>query len=160
MEGCTYKLKWPSLPSAVYVTINDWDDGQPYEIFISTMSVKYTEWMTALTRMISSIMRQGIDISFVPRELQQVASSHDSAWIDGIYYPSLIAYIGKTIENHIGAVPRIVHGAPIGENLEDWQARVTLRHDVGDACPRCNRLTLIAQEGCWTCTNCDYSNCA
>ena len=151
MEGCTYKIKWPSLPSALYVTINDWDDGQPYEMFISSTSAKYAEWTTALTRMISSIMRQGIDIRFIPEELQQVASAHDGAWIDGTYYPSLVAYIGKIIERHIGSEP---------EDLSSWPGATIIRDDLNVVCPRCNNPTLIAQEGCWTCTNCDYSNCA
>jgi ribonucleoside-diphosphate reductase alpha chain len=161
MEGCTYKLKWPSLPSALYLTINDWDDGQPYEIFISSTSAKYTEWTTALTRMISSIMRQGIDISFIPEELQQVASAHDSAWIDGTYYSSLIAYIGKTIERHIGGKPPL----PKVEDMKDWSAELTLS-SVDDPppitrelCPKCGHLGLVAQEGCNTCEICDYSNC-
>ncbi|KKK82983.1 hypothetical protein LCGC14_2797980, partial [marine sediment metagenome] len=112
---------------------------------ISSTSAKYAEWTTALTRMISSIMRQGIDISFIPEELQQVASSHDSAWIDGVYYPSLIAYIGKTIENHIGAPPKVT--------LED---QLTIKA----LCPKCNQLGLIAKEGCNTCDICGYSDCS
>ncbi len=100
--GKTYKISWPSLPSALYLTINrNEDDGSyPYEVFINSRSSQNAEWMTALTLMISAIMRTTNDIEFIAEELQQVVSAHDSAWLDGKYYGSLVARIGKILHDH------------------------------------------------------------
>src|SRR5690554_2971589 len=57
LEGYTYKIRYPGLDQAFYVTINDYIDAngnrRPFEIFINSKSVRHQEWIVALTRMIS-----------------------------------------------------------------------------------------------------------
>ncbi len=100
MDGCTYKLKWPFLDSAIYLTITH-QHNRPYEIFISCKNSKYYEWTMALTRLISAIMRTHKDIGFIIDELQQVTSVHEACWIDRKHYGSLVAYIGATLHKHV-----------------------------------------------------------
>jgi len=104
LTGCTYKVNWPSLQSAIYLTVNQNASGKPFEVFINSRSGKNAEWMTSLTLMISAIMRMSEDVEFIAKELQQVVSAHDSAWIEGKYYGSLVARIGKILEEHFVSV--------------------------------------------------------
>ncbi|MFT3732216.1 MAG: adenosylcobalamin-dependent ribonucleoside-diphosphate reductase [Hyphomicrobium sp.] len=184
LEGVTYKIKWPASAHALYVTINDiMRDGRrrPFEIFINTKNLEHYAWTVALTRMISAVFRRGGDVSFVAEELKAVFDPEGGRWMSGRYVPSLLAAIGDVIEQHmlhigfltqedgesgetkpvrqpIAAIERIggaIHaggahaGAP-GQDLQAATARV---------CPKCGERALRHIEGCWTCTNCDYSRC-
>ena len=164
LTGETYKVKWPSLESALYVTINE-VGGKPFEMFIASRGGKHSEWMTALTLMISSIMRTNDDIDFVAQELQQVVSAHDSAWIGKKFYPSLVARIGHLLEEHLHPIsnqepqePTLIPPNAILEVHGD-DAKLMSMDVLFETCPRCGQLTFIRQEGCGTCLNCSYSNC-
>lgn len=161
LKGVTYKIKWPNRESALYLTINE-SEGKPYEFFIASRTSEHQEWISSLTRMISAIMRQGIDITFAAQELQQISSSHDSAWVNGKHYNSLPAYIGYILEHHLkddrpqGAVGK--DWEPVATNLEVKLDPVVMV-GKGLMCPKCQSPTLISREGCKTCTNCGFSNC-
>jgi len=155
LTGKTYKIKWPSMESSVYVTIND-RDGRPCEIFISSTSAKYGEWTTALTRMISAVMRLEIDINFIPQELKQVTSSHDGQWIKGKYYSSMVAYLGKIIEDHIAGLDN--HVSVEVEALQKTREAIA-ESDLAEICTRCAAPAFVHQEGCGICLACGYSTC-
>lgn len=141
LSGKTYKIKWPTIDAAFYITINSDENGRPFEVFISSRSAKYTEWTTALSRMITAIFRRGGNISFVAEELKQIVSSTDAGWVNGRYFGSLVAMIGDVIDRHLN-----------GSSGKKQQK--------GDICPKCNSPTLIKREGCTSCTTCDYSTCS
>jgi ribonucleoside-diphosphate reductase alpha chain len=145
LSGRTYKIKWPSMSSALYLTVNSTDDGTPFEIFLASKDAKYHDWATALTVMITAIFRKGGDVSFVARELQQIQSLNDSAFKDGKHFPSLTAYLGFILEHHInGSGMTLEAPAPKAKN---------------EQCPKCNQLTLVRKEGCKICTSCDFTTC-
>jgi len=160
LEGSTYKVKWAATKSAFYVTINDIIDSDgkhvPFEIFINTMSVKHSEWITALTRTISAVFRRGGDVTFLPDELEQIHSSYGGQWIGpNDYVPSLVSLIGKTINWHFVKIglkePRI----------KPELVEVELTPEMGgEMCPDCeNPKSLIMAEGCGKCLSCGYSSC-
>ena len=154
LNGTTYKVKWPTVDTSFYVTINNHaETGKPFEIFITSTSAKYTDWTTALTLMISAIMRKGGDISFVPHELQKVVSATDSAWIAGKFYGSLVALIGDIIGKHLGGS---VDSSELKREPAEAQIESTT---IGDICEACGAPAVIQQEGCNICTACGYSNC-
>jgi ribonucleoside-diphosphate reductase alpha chain len=104
LEGVTYKIKWPASPHALYVTINDIEQGgrrRPFEIFINTRNLEHYAWTVALTRMISAVFRRGGDVSFVAEELKAVFDPEGGRWMGGRYVPSLLAAIGDVIEEHM-----------------------------------------------------------
>ena len=129
LSGYTYKLKWPGSDHAIYVTINDIDDGpagggrgsrhaggmssthhaggmsstrrRPFEIFINTRNLEHYAWTVALTRMISAVFRRGGDVTFVAEELKAVFDPQGGHWVGGRYVPSLLAAIGEVIETHM-----------------------------------------------------------
>ncbi len=149
LSGSTYKIRWPSMSSALYLTINSDDQGRPFEVFLNSKDAKYHDWATALTVMITSIFRKGGDISFVAKELQQIESLHDSAFVNKQHHPSLVAYIGKVLEEHITGV-----SMPFIDN--QTQPRQV---KLGEQCPQCKSLTLIRSEGCKKCLICNFTSC-
>lgn len=104
VDGRTYKIRPPSSKSAMYITINNitLDDGtiRPFEIFINTKNVDDQAWITAFTRMLSSVFRTSGDLDFVPDELAQVYDPNGGYWHDQKLMPSLVAHIGSVIEKH------------------------------------------------------------
>ena len=174
LEGLTYKLRWPSSDHAMYITINDINQGgrrRPFEIFINSKNLEHYAWTVALTRMISAIFRRGGDVTFVVEELKAVFDPQGGQWINGRYVPSLLAAIGGVVESHmlrIGfLVPRTSPEDAVAEPfaLAASQEKGAGTADAGPAvsrariCPRCNHPALHHREGCWICDNCSYSKC-
>ena len=148
LEGATYKLKWPQSAHAVYVTINDTDEGQgvrPFEIFVNSKNMDHYAWTLALTRMISAVFRRGGDVSFVAEELQAVFDPQGGAFMDGRYVPSLPAAIGRIVAEHLGDP---------GETATTYVGR-----SDAACCPKCGHKALIRKEGCDTCLDCGHSKC-
>ena len=164
LTGHTYKVRWPDLDHAFYITINDIEqDGRkrPFEIFINSKNMEHYAWTVALTRMISAVFRRGGDVSFVVEELKAVFDPRGGQWMGGRYIPSLLAAIGEVIERHlinIGFMAR----PDLGES-DAQRAAAAVAGAEGAAvrrCPRCGAASLIKLEGCDTCINCGYSRCA
>jgi ribonucleoside-diphosphate reductase alpha chain len=163
LEGSTYKLKWPGLAHAFYITINDTidEDGlrRPFEVFINTQNVEAQAWITALTRMISAVFRRGGNVSFVAKELGQICDPTGGAWIGGSYVNSLIAAIGNTIERHM-IKTGFVAGVPAPSNVPT--VAIPAAEDIapkGPPCPECGE-PLVMEAGCNTCKSCGYSKCS
>jgi ribonucleoside-diphosphate reductase alpha chain len=179
LPGATYKVHWPDSDHAMYITLNDIVvDGRrrPFEVFINSKNMEHYAWTVALTRMISAVFRRGGDVSFVVEELKAVFDPRGGHWMGGRYVPSLLAAIGEVIERHMvnigflaapgalndeaarqikaataGPLPGAV-GPQGGEDRAPRDARFR-------QCPKCAQPSLIRQEGCDTCTSCDYSKC-
>lgn len=141
LQGVTYKIKWPSLKASMYVTVNHLD-GVPYEVFFASKDSRHSEWMTALTLMISSLLRNGVDPLSVSKELLSIVSAHDSAWSGKKHYASLVAKIGDVLDNHFRNL--------LGNFDEEIEAEI---------CPECNEKTLVISSGCKTCLSCGFSKC-
>jgi ribonucleoside-diphosphate reductase alpha chain len=155
LHGTTYKLKWPDSAHAVYVTINDVDEGgqrRPFEIFINSKNMEHYAWTLGLTRMISAVFRRSPDVAFVAEELKAVFDPRGGAWMGGKYVPSLLAAIGDVIERHLASLGGAVSQAP---KPEPEVAAAAPRA----ACPQCGAAALIKVEGCNNCLECGYSKC-
>lgn len=148
LYGTTYRLKPPSLEHALFITINDIDHGdrrQPFEIFINTKNLQFLAWSTALTRMISAIFRRGGDVAFITEELMAVFDPTGGGyWEEKQYVPSIIAGIGKVIQQHLDGCGVVAKST----------ASSAAKH-----CPKCHTGQMINREGCWSCTSCSYSAC-
>lgn len=162
LEGKTYKLKWPGIDNAFYLTINDTVDPDtgtriPFEIFINTKSVVHQEWIHALTRTISAVFRRGGDVQFLVEELTQVFSAGQGNWIRQKYVPSLVALIGLTIADHLKASHQTqsvaLRPAVLVEDKPDIPTNAS-------QCPKCGAPALVHKEGCADCRNCGYSQCS
>jgi ribonucleoside-diphosphate reductase alpha chain len=164
LTGHTYKVRWPDLDHAFYITINDIEqDGRkrPFEIFINSKNMEHYAWTVALTRMISAVFRRGGDVSFVVEELKAVFDPRGGQWMGGRYIPSLLAAIGEVIERHLVDIGFMAR--PDGAESDAQRAAAAIAGAEGAAvrrCPRCGAAGLIRLEGCDTCINCGYSRCA
>ncbi len=166
LPGQTYKLRWPESDHAIYITINDIvQDGRrrPFEVFINSKNTEHYAWTVALTRMISAVFRRGGDVSFVVDELKAVFDPRGGQWMQGRYVPSLLAAIGDVIERHMVDIGFM--SAPEGGAKGAHPKQAEERKVVGleaprlRQCPKCGQATLLRQEGCDTCTACDFSKC-
>ena len=66
LAGQTYKVRWPDLDHAFYITINDIDqDGRqrPFEIFINSKNMEHDAWTVSLTCLISAVFRPAGEIT-------------------------------------------------------------------------------------------------
>ena len=132
LEGRTYKVRWPDLDHAFYITINDIDEGgrrRPFEIFINSKNMEHYAWTVALTRMVSAVFRRGGDVSFVVEELKAVFDPRGGQWMEGRYVPSLLAAIGDVIERHLRRDR--FHGARGGRSRNRRRARRRRRNRGG-----------------------------
>lgn len=166
LKGTTYQLKWPRRNAAVYLTINELENGQPFEVFITSKDGSDAEWTTALTLMITAIFRKGGDPSFLCKELMQVQSVAGGAWIpyEKRYFDSLPAYVGYTIQKHLlgGSNPKddnVSSGDQTDTQTDPSPQKALPQLIRGKECPSCHREMLIKVEGCDKCTFCTYSKC-
>lgn len=138
LKGQTYKLKFHGV--SYYLTINEGEDGKPFEIFVNTKNKENQPWVAALTRMVSAIFRKGGDTAFVAKELQQTFSAEQGDWVEGRYYSSIVNLIGATIERHQFGTTRInIPGAR--------------------TCPSCGETAVVEEAGCLVCKSCGSSKC-
>jgi ribonucleoside-diphosphate reductase alpha chain len=162
LTGSTYKLRWMDAKHALYVTINDIEEGgrrRPFEVFISSANMEHFSWVVALTRMISAVFRRGGEVAFVAEELKGIFDPRGGQWSEGRYVPSLIAGIGGIIEQHMietgflvveGRGPQQVYGS----------AAAPATSTLGMLCPDCAQPGVTKDGGCLTCHQCGWSKCS
>lgn len=158
LVGATYKLKFPGSEHAIYITVNDIDDGgrrRPFEVFINSKNMEHYAWTVALTRMISAVFRRGGDVSFVVEELKAVFDPRGGAWMEGRYVPSILAAIGGVIERHMIAIG-FLSGEGAGLKSDPHAGGPA---PVGPSCPACGTPGMRMIEGCMTCPSCGHSRC-
>ncbi|HYK78582.1 MAG TPA: adenosylcobalamin-dependent ribonucleoside-diphosphate reductase, partial [Micropepsaceae bacterium] len=164
LPGHTYKVRWPDLDHAFYITINDIEqDGRrrPFEIFINSKNMEHYAWTVALTRMISAVFRRGGDVSFVVEELKAVFDPRGGQWMGGRYIPSLLAAIGEVIERHLIDIGFMAKPEPDANDAQRAAAAEASAEGAAvRTCPRCSAAGLVKLEGCDTCMSCGYSKCA
>jgi len=163
LSGHTYKIKWPSMSASIYITINYMND-KPHEIFFASKDAKYQDWMTGLTLMISSILRNERDPSFIVRELKQVVSTHDTQWHNGKFYGSLVSRIGAVIEEDFilnGVIktdtPQVVVDMTTINPMPSGEKQMV--EIIGERCTSCGAPAVIHKEGCKSCQQCGHSEC-
>jgi ribonucleoside-diphosphate reductase alpha chain len=161
LEGTTYQIKTPLSSDALYVTINDLinQDGtrRPYELFINTKNLQHFSWIVAMTRLISAVFRHQTNPAYLVDELKSIYDPNGGYYNEGKYVPSLVADIGRIIEQHlrkIGLIEEQVSNKKFVETKkqEDDQSGLMI-------CPECNEKALLNQENCLKCLSCGYSKC-
>lgn len=103
VPGNTHKIKTPHSEHAIYITFNriEEEDGQavPIEIFVNSKCMDSFSWITALTRVISAIFREGGSATFLIGELKAVFDPNGGYYKrGGLYIPSIAAEVGYIIE--------------------------------------------------------------
>ncbi|HEY0817228.1 MAG TPA: hypothetical protein VGD46_00520 [Rhizobacter sp.] len=166
VTGTTYKIRPPVLGHAMYITINDivTEDGKfrPIEMFINTKHVEHFQWIAALTRVISALLRKPGDYLFVIDELLQVYDPQGGYWSEGKMMPSVVAEIGTVFKKHcqrIGALEAPALNATQMAVIADKQAQAEAEGVEYQRCGKCGEQAALMMGGCLTCTSCGDSKC-
>ena len=162
--GATYKLKWPATDQALYITITDYEDPEtgvirPFEIFINSKNMENYAWIVALSRMISAVFRRPHDSRFVVEELRSVFDPRGGAWVKGIYFPSVLAYIGNTVEQHMRSIGYIEQLVETPVDLSEPLPIFSVEAARGPICEKCNSTNVKKESGCFVCKDCGHSTC-
>ena len=183
LAGTTYQIQSPLFEHALYVTINDillnagtpHEQRRPFEIFINSKNMAHFQWIVALTRIMSAVLRKGGDCTFLIEELKAVFDPRGGYLKKGgVYMPSIVAEIGAVLERHLIAIGLLQHAQPdqarqrqLAERRAAWQARhgaAALEPGEGfppgaARCEQCHTPAVVRLEGCATCLNCGHSKC-
>lgn len=161
LKGTTYKIKPGEY--AYYITINDIEvDGtwRPFEIFVNTQDNGSMQWIAALTRIISAVLRKGGEYEFLAEELKMIADPNGGRWHKGKYIKSLVAEIGMILQQHIeyleyfNEVSDAGSEAPKVEAVEEPESEIQ-----GSKCGKCGAMAVVPKDGCPTCLACGESKC-
>src|SRR5690606_14925811 len=179
----TYKIKSPLIEHALYVTINDillnagtpFEQRRPFEIFINSKNMDHFQWIVALTRIMSAVLRKGGDCTFLVEELKAVFVPRGGYLKKGgVYMPSIVAEIGAVLERHLIAIGMLREQTPdaaqqryLAERRAAWEASqgaAALEPGEGfppgaQLCGHCHTQAVVQMDGCATCLNCGYSKC-
>jgi len=158
MDGSTYKLKWPDLPSPLFVTISHDEEG-PKEIFISSTNALNNEWTTATALLVSKLLQAGIPLLEVAGHLKRIVLSTSTSYDNGRHYPSLVARIGHLLEEHVtnGQHKREL---TIKVEVDTQKVKEVIDQAIaGLKCKFCQSLNTIMQEGCLKCNDCGQAKC-
>ena len=161
LHGATYRRLTPL--GTAYVTVNDTDEGEPFEIFMNVGKAgsDVAAVSEALGRLISFILR--MPSSLTPTErLQQVVYQ-----LNGIgggrhlgFGPqrvrSLPDAIAQVLSEHLEQAPLPL---PVAQAVPAEQLPLPIPKQIGDLCPDCGNSTLLNVEGCVKCHVCGYSEC-
>lgn len=166
LDGRTYKIKIAALEHAVYVTVNRMMvDGvyYPYEAFINSKNVEHLQYITAITRLISSVMRKGGNVRFIAGELMQVYDPSGGHWTKKgangekpRFMPSLTAEIGLCLEKHFDYIDMLngehkdcKRREPLIENKEPIQSDQEEENFPPSAtkCTKCRAKAVVMKDG-------------
>jgi len=140
LDGRTHSVDSPI--GRMYVTVNR-DDGEvPREVFVSVGKAggTATSFSEAIGRLISLLLRRGIDIKEIHRQLRGISS--DRAFgLGGGRVASGPDAVAKVLEKYLDAPVKVSNGAD----------------DFG-SCPDCH-ADLSFEGGCYVCHACGYSGC-
>jgi hypothetical protein len=161
LAGTTYKIKPPTLEAALYITINDIElpGGQrrPFEIFINSKDITHTQWIVALTRLLSGHFRQPLDFTWAIDELKQVYDPKGAYFLPGTHYlcGGIVAHIAHVVEEHCRGLGLL----PPADKPADTAAAPAGEIPTMRKCAKCHQNTVRLIDGCWTCTSCGDSKC-
>lgn len=145
LKGRTVKMECPL--GDLYVTINEDEDGRPFEVFctLGKAGGAATADAEAIGRLISLALRSGVPITAIRDQLR-----------------------GISCDRAVGLGPNKVLSAPdaIGQALEQFlreEGAPSVDGPVGSdylgSCPECGTGQLTFTEGCVKCYVCAFSKC-
>ena len=138
---------------------------RPYELFINSKALNNVQWIVALTRLISSVLRREAGHKECHSEflVEELLSTYDPA--GGIFFTkdfkdnqyeymtnSFVAWIGYCLRHHFRKIGLI--------NNPELEVNEEIVSNGGESiCPNCNVKAYVKLDGCWTCMSCAYSKC-
>lgn len=184
MKGTTYKVS--TAYGNMYLTINDDENGRPYEVFTALGKTGgfFAAKTEAISRLISLALRSGVSVNEVIDQLKGIRGPNPT-WDNGsliFSIPDAIASIllrhidrrqtrldigmGNSLNDNLNlsslSIPAKNVSNQNGEILKQTATLIATKTNLANLgttpiCPQCGNM-LIAQEGCLSCT-CGYSKC-
>jgi ribonucleoside-diphosphate reductase alpha chain len=168
--GTTYKI--PTGYGNLYVTINEDENNDPFEVFthIGKAGGFFAAKAEAISRLISLALRCGIDIQEIIDQLKGIRGPNP-IWGEKGMVLSMPDAIGQILEKHITKKQEQLSLDYAKKNIEPKTNIIQANSnggtkekklaDLGDApaCPDCGGI-LEMGEGCLTCRFCGFSKCA
>lgn len=184
-HGYTYRIK--TAYGKLYVTINDDDNGQPFEIFshLGKAGGFFAAKAEAICRLMSLALRSGVDPEEIISQLKGIRGPTPTWGEDGKMILSLPDAIAQTLEKHINREQgklNLEYSDEVTESKEKHEEEIQTQFsngyskdemakpatttngsiaDIGEApaCPDCGAMLELG-EGCLKCQSCGYSKCA
>jgi len=164
VSGKTYKIK--TGYGKMYITVNDDEKGDPFEVFTSIGKAGgfFQGKAEAISRLISLALRSGIDVNEIIDQLKGIRGP-TPIWGENGMVLSMADGIAQILQRHIDSKRgqmqlEIANGNSHNSNNPGNSKNLTLA-DLGDApaCPECGSILVFA-EGCVKCNSCGYSKCS
>jgi ribonucleoside-diphosphate reductase alpha chain len=172
MSGKTYKVK--TGYGNLYVTINDDENGVPFELFavIGKSGGFYQEHSEGICRMVSLLLRAGVKIEEVIDNLKGIRGPMPMFTNKGTIL-SLPDAIGRILEEHTQSKSEkpsellqsenVKEFAMVSTGAESTPTTQTKKKSIADfgmmpGCPDCGSALHMA-EGCMSCSGCGFSRC-
>jgi ribonucleoside-diphosphate reductase alpha chain len=161
LTGTTKKLS--TGYGDLFVTINEVDEGQPFEVFANIgKSGAYTESFTESTaRLISLCLRCGIEPEDVIEQIEGIRSPKVS-WDKGDQVYSVPDGIALAMRRYIDEKSETFESEETGvekDSTGSKSSREVIDAGENPECPDCGSLSLYYSEGCKTCEECGWSEC-
>lgn len=162
VRGCTYKTK--TAYGTLYVTINEDDDGRPFEAFAQMGKAGgfFAAKVEAIGRLISLALRSGVDPNIIVDELKGIRGP-SPIWTEEGTILSVPDAIAKVLEKHLNRGQLSMFDKEKNfqaESIDNVSKKTTTIADMGvaPACPECGGI-LEMGEGCLKCNSCGFSKC-
>ncbi len=161
--GRTYKVK--TAYGNLYVTVNDDENGVPFEVFATIGKVGgfYSEQSDAISRLISLALRSGVKVEEVINQIKGIRGPMVMMTEKGTIL-SLPDAIGKILEEHVQnktvyeEMPTpVLSGVEVSSGFLN-QPKNIANFGFMPECPDCGGELKMA-EGCISCPSCGYSRC-
>jgi ribonucleoside-diphosphate reductase alpha chain len=161
-RGVTIKKDSPL--GAVYITINNDDEGEPLEIFITAGKAgsDVTSMADAMGRLASILLRIASPVT--PHErLQEIVTQ-----LKGIggarstgFGPNRVRSLPDAVAQAVEECCTLADGVVQETELPDGhvQVQLPLPSVRADLCPQCGEASFVHEEGCMHCNACGFSQC-
>ena len=158
-------IKQPSPLGAIYVTINDDDENEPLEVFITAGKAgsDVTSMADGLGRLASLVLRVASPVT--PRErlreiidqLKGIGGSRSTG-----FGPNRVRSLPDAVAQALEECYTSSDATPSSDVTDDSvpvQVQLPLPTLRADLCPQCGEAAFVHEEGCHHCNACGYSEC-
>jgi ribonucleoside-diphosphate reductase alpha chain len=165
LRGRTVKMNSPL--GDMYVTINEDEQGRPFELFCSLGKAGGAAMADAVAigRLVSLALRSGISITAIRDQLRGISCDR-AVGLGPNKVLSAPDAVGQAIDRYLEEVAGVQQEIPLAIPARQPGAAAqmeTTRYKQQDAfigsCPECSTGSLAYEEGCVKCHVCGFSEC-
>jgi len=162
-----YTMKMMSPLGDLYVTINEDDQGRPFEVFCTLGKAGGAAMADAeaIGRLVSLALRSGIPIGRVKDQLRGISCDR-AVGVGPNKVLSVPDAVGQAIERYLEEKEGIQEALPLTVKTPQGQGQAQasayrMQQELSfiGACPECGGGQMAYEEGCMRCHICGYSEC-